>query len=281
MSIEELAGVIETLAPRITAPEIAGRSLRGVILHLQKTADDTNPSIVGFGQAIENLANKNLSATELLNIFGMENITVARILMKNIEEMKYYTKAITDTNVAIEQASVNTDNNASRLEQARNRVKLLSIELGERLSPALTFSTSSFGYLIRATMAIIRFFDEYKIVIVSTLSGILAYTIAVNASTITTKLFAFATNIAEKAVRLFNFAVKSNPIGLLVGLVTAAATALLMFSRSTSAAEKAQKMLNDVMSDAKKNVMDEKVNIDLLLVAARDENDAKKKGARR
>lgn len=91
ISIEELVGIIETLSPRISQPEIAGRSLKGVILDLQKGADDTNPAIVGFAQAIENLGKKNLSTTELTKMFGDENITVAKILLNNTAEMNKYT----------------------------------------------------------------------------------------------------------------------------------------------------------------------------------------------
>jgi len=92
LSIETLAATLETLAPRMTAPEIAGRGLRGMILRLQTGADDTNPKIVGFSTAIENLSKKQLTATEMMNLFGLENITVAQTLIANVQELKKYEK---------------------------------------------------------------------------------------------------------------------------------------------------------------------------------------------
>ena len=61
LSIETLAATLETLAPRFSQPEIAGRGLRGMLLRLQIGADDTNPAIVGMTTAIENLGKKMLT----------------------------------------------------------------------------------------------------------------------------------------------------------------------------------------------------------------------------
>ena len=109
--IESLIATIETLAPRISQPEIAGRTLKGILIDLQTGANDTNPAIVGMVTAFENLAKKNLTVTQLTKLFGVENVTTAKILINNVDELKKYEKAVTGTNVAIEQATINTDNN--------------------------------------------------------------------------------------------------------------------------------------------------------------------------
>ena len=67
-----MVATIETLTPRISQPEIAGRSLKGVLLDLQLGADDTNSAIVGMGTALKNLGKKNLDITELTKMFGKE-----------------------------------------------------------------------------------------------------------------------------------------------------------------------------------------------------------------
>ena len=101
LSIETLAATLETLAPRFSQPEIAGRGLKGMLLHLQTGADDTNPAIVGLSKALENLDKKMLTPLESLKMFGLENINVANTLIINREELKRYEKAMTGTNVAI------------------------------------------------------------------------------------------------------------------------------------------------------------------------------------
>ena len=177
MNYEQLIGVIETLAPRMSQPEIAGRSLKNIILQLEQSAKETRPSVVGFAQAIENLGKKHLDTTELVKMFGQENITAGKILINNVSEIKKYTEAVTGTEVAIEQASVNTDNNSSKLEQAKNRFNLIAIELGDKLAPALTFSTNGVSYLIKATLALIRVFQDHKNIVLI-LTAITGYWIA-------------------------------------------------------------------------------------------------------
>ncbi|MDP3641850.1 MAG: phage tail tape measure protein, partial [Bacteroidota bacterium] len=179
LSIETLAATLETLAPRFSQPEIAGRGLRGMLLRLQTGADDTNPAVVGMTTAVENLGKKMLSPQEKLKMFGLENINVANTLITNVEELKRYEKALTGTNVAIEQAAINTDNNNARLAQARNRLNVMSIELGEKLAPALTISTSGLSYFVKALSIMTDFISRNKVLLLTLIYSFTAYSIAV------------------------------------------------------------------------------------------------------
>lgn len=288
MSIEELVGVIETMAPRMKEPEMAGRNLRAIILKLQETADDTNPVVVGFSQAIENLAKKNLSATELTNLFGLENIAAARILMKNTEETKKYTNAVTGTNVALEQANINTDNNASKLAQARNKVQLLSIEFGEKLAPAMTFSTNTFAAFMRVALAAPDFFRRHQIAIIALTGALLAYnasllkstalkaidfiwnrnliaqyirnSIVLNAMVTAEKLKTLwttnstvATKLATTAQYLWNAALAANPLGIVIVAITALVAAIKIYDATNADAIRLEKERAQVLSDLKKS----------------------------
>ena len=62
---------------------------------------------------------------------------MGELLVKSKNEFNRYTKAVTGTNVAIEQASKNTNNAKAIQAQAQNEFKLTAIALGERLSPAM------------------------------------------------------------------------------------------------------------------------------------------------
>ena len=77
--------------------------------------------------------------------------------------------------------------------------------------------------------------------------------------------------IATVAQKAWNLAQKMNPIGLVIGLLAAAGTALYMYSKKMSAAEKAQKELNNTMLEAKKSIVDQKVEMELLMKTAKDE----------
>lgn len=253
MSYEELVGTIETLAPRMTQPEMAGRSLRAVLLKLQEGADDTNPAIVGITTAMENLGKKNLSVSELVKMFGIENITAAKILINNVGEMKNYISAVTGTSVALEQAAINTDNNSSKLAQAQNRVQLMSIELGEKLAPALTFSTNGFSYLMKAILGSISFFNEHKAVVLSALVGVVAYTTVVYGVAAAKKVWAAATWLVDVAMKALNTTSKASPWGVVIAGIAAAVTFLLTFKKSVDQVTESQKKLNDIRDEGLKN----------------------------
>lgn len=307
LTYETLIATIETLAPRISQPEIAGRTLKGVLLDLQKGADDTNPAIVGMATALENLNKKNLSTIQLTKMFGEENITTAKILIKNVEQLKQYEKEITGTNTALEQAATNTNNRNAQLAQAKNKLELVRIELGEKLAPIMTLTTSSSALFLKVLSALVGILWNYGGVLLTAGSAIASYTLATKLATFwetknntekgiglaLAKLKVFWHGVergalllsaaaqalltgnitrATAAMRVFNATTKMNPIGLLVGILTAGVVALAMYSRGLTAAQKAQKAMNEVNIDAQKNIAEEKVKLDLLLKTARNKN---------
>lgn len=140
--IEQTVALIETLAYRGIKDEVAGTGLKKFFLVLQTGADETNPKIVGLDKALENLKNKNMDAGAIKKMFGEEGYNTASVILQNTEMVKDFTAAVTDTNVAYEQATINSDTAQAKLEQARNKMKLAAIDLGEKLNPALTVSTN-------------------------------------------------------------------------------------------------------------------------------------------
>ena len=140
--IEQTVALIETLAYRGIKDEVAGTGLKKFFLVLQTGADETNPKIVGLDKALENLKNKNMDAGAIKKMFGEEGYNTASVILQNTEMVKDFTSAVTGTNVAYEQAAINSDTAQAKLEQARNKMKLAAIDLGEKLNPALTVSTN-------------------------------------------------------------------------------------------------------------------------------------------
>ena len=140
--IEQTVALIETLAYRGIKDEVAGTGLKKFFLVLQTGADETNPKIVGLDKALENLKNKNMDAGAIKKMFGEEGYNTASVILQNTEMVKDFTAAVTGTNVAYEQAAINSDTAQAILEQARNKMKLAAIDLGEKLNPALTVSTN-------------------------------------------------------------------------------------------------------------------------------------------
>ena len=140
--IEQTVALIETLAYRGIKDEVAGTGLKKFFLVLQTGADETNPKIVGLDKALENLKNKNMDAGAIKKMFGEEGYNTASVILQNTEMVKDFTAAVTGTNVAYEQAAINSDTAQAKLEQARNKMKLAAIDLGGKMNPALTVSTN-------------------------------------------------------------------------------------------------------------------------------------------
>ena len=151
LSIEQTVGLIETLAPRFSKAETAGTNLKNILLKLESGSNDTKPSVVGLNTALENLANKNLSTAELTKRFGQENINAAAILIKYRQEVDQYTKAVSGSNVAIEQATVNTGTRAATAAQNMNRIQNNLIAIGEKLAPVMN---SGLGLVNKFTSAL-------------------------------------------------------------------------------------------------------------------------------
>ena len=175
VSIEQTVGLIETLAEKGIKDEVAGTGLKKFFLVLQTGADETNPKIVGLNQALDNLAAKNMGAKAIKDMFGEEGYNVASVIMQDIDKVKQYTAAVTDTNIAYEQAAINSNTAAAALDQARNKMKLAAIELGEKLNPAFTVSTNLATNLIKILPGLIDWFKKWGVVILALSAPVAAY----------------------------------------------------------------------------------------------------------
>lgn len=118
----DLVASIEAIAPRITEASSAGINLRNIFLTLESSADARlRPSVVGLSKALENLASRNLDATELTKMFGKESVTAAIALLQERDAFESLRKNIVDTNAAYEQAGINNDNLAGSITKLQNK----------------------------------------------------------------------------------------------------------------------------------------------------------------
>lgn len=173
--IEQTVALIETLAYRGIKDEVAGTGLKKFFLVLQTGADETNPKIVGLDKALENLKNKNMDAGAIKKMFGEEGYNTASVILQNTEMVKDYTAAVTGTNVAYEQAAINSDTAQAKLEQARNKMKLAAIDLGEKLNPALAVSTNMLSYVIKILPGLIDWIQKWGGTVVTLLVPLATY----------------------------------------------------------------------------------------------------------
>lgn len=271
VSIEQLQGTIQMLAEKGLEAEPAGTALRKFFLVLQTGPDETNPKVVGLQTALENLNKKSLSAAQIQTMFGEEAYSAATILIDNVDKVRQYTEAVTDTSIAMEQAAINSDTNEAKMAQYRNSIKEAGIELMERLNPSLSLLTGWTTKIIVALPKLIDWCIKYKSVLIASGSALAAYNIAVNAATIYTKAYNFIVKVATASTNGFNKVLKLNPAGLvlagLTALVTYISTKLIP---NTDAATEAQRKYNEELQRTQeeleryKSIEDRYKNIDAL-----------------
>lgn len=270
VSIEQLVGSIETLGEKGIKDEVAGTGLKTFFLRLQTGADDTNPKVVGLQTALKNL--QKLSTQDILSRFGQEAYTVAQTLIAGADKVDYYTKAVTGTNVATEQAAINSDNAAAKMAQMKNQLKEAGIELMEKLNPSVNLLGTYFTNMIKILPPLIDFLQKYGKVIAYGTIVVLSYIAvvkiqhfwltkvktatgeyiviqklkqfwdrAVAASTwlyiAATSALTGKTNQAKMAMKAFFLIIKANPLGAIIAAVTALAGGIYLLATRTKNAK--------------------------------------------
>lgn len=174
------------------------------------------------------------------------------------------------TSVTKEFEVQNTTVQAS-MDKAKKAINDLRVELGERLSPLMSHLISSSSAVVRALVTLVRFLMENKTALMSLAAGVAAYTLVIKIAAIHTKALALGSKLlnaalaaqrlgliavsgvtalftgnvsrATAAFRLFSSAIKANPIGLAVSLVTSAIVAVGSWIHKVNEARKAEQEL--------------------------------------
>lgn len=188
--IEQLVGVLETLGERGIEGSVAGTQLKTFFLKLEAGAEDTRPSVVGLQQALENLAKKNLDVTEMIKMFGLESITTAQALISSADKVKYYTDAVTGTNIAVEQAAINSDTMEAKMAQLKNQINETGMALAQDLAPVFSKFTNLATKIVMALPPLVKFMKEYgfEVLTVATAITILSFRISILNSLLKAKL---------------------------------------------------------------------------------------------
>lgn len=154
-------------------------------------------------------------------------------------------QAFGEANSVIEEFTVKNTNAQAKLEKARKVYADMQLELGERLAPAYASVIHKGSAMLKMLGATVEFlFDNRKALILAAVA-IGSYTVAVNAANWATKIYNALTTAATAITKGFNTAVKTSPVGLIISLLTTAATAFYLFGQKADSAKKSQKEFND------------------------------------
>lgn len=268
--IEQLVGSIETLAEKGIVNEVAGTGLKMFFLRLQTGADETNPKIVGLQTALKNL--QKLSTEEIVKRFGAETYTVAQTLIDGADKVEYYTKAVTGTNVAMEQAAINSETNEARLAQLKNKKRETGIELMEKLNPSLNMLTGWTTKLLSMAPALIDWLVKYKGALASTCVTLFALIAYKKADVAWSKLqVVWNEKIVASLLSLGKF-VKANPYAFLAVGVAALIGRLIDLKREQNRVTESQKSMLRISNDLNDKYGEQESKIRLLTNVIHNQN---------
>jgi TP901 family phage tail tape measure protein len=265
MTLEQTIAILEVLGEKQLKGAEAGTMLRSSLMKMkaagvgyQSGLFNVRDGLIEVNKKLETFSTQLEKDTYKQEVFGERSIVVGTILLKNIEKYDDLTKAVTGTNTAIEQATKNTNNNAASLAQAKNRAALMAIEFGEKLAPAMTFSTNMFTKFLRVLVASIDFYKEHRRLINSIAVGITTYFVAVQASIVWDKLKIFWTDKVQGSLRNLFTTIKTNPWGLIASAVATAITFLIQYTSSVKTATDEQKAFNETLQKSNDILVNQK-----------------------
>jgi TP901 family phage tail tape measure protein len=288
ISIEQMVGTVEAIAPKFSNAMRAGTALDRVLLKMREQGIGVKDGVFDLNRGIDELRIRFASGQSSADLFGVEQAKMGEILVMTQGDMNKYTAEVTNTSIAFEQAGKNTDNMAARLAQAKNKVTLMYQEIGTKLAPAVVRSTNAFNYFLKALMGMPQFVRENQMLIIGLAGAILAYNgnllksiassiwdtavrlksaLALRASATARALEAEMTIVQAtqtKALTIWqrtaitlqwawNAALAANPVGLVIAGITALVLALMYFSRNSKenmALEASKKTLTDDLTTA-------------------------------
>ena len=278
--IEQLVGSIETLGEKGVKGEIAGTGLKKFFLTLQTGASSTNPKVVGLTTAVENLKKKVDEAEKkragggaafLKKMFGEEGFSIASIISSNIDKLKEYTAAVTDTDVAMEQAAINSDTLAASKAQFKNKLIETGNALIEKINPSLGILVSWQTKLIGTLPGVIDFFVKYRGTITTLALAWIVYSIQINKAIIMDKIkWLWTEKIIGSFVKLRTLAA-TNPWGAVIAGGALLVALLIDLTRHTDNLSRAQKSIAKIKDDAIVKLDQERIKLDLLVKIANDE----------
>lgn len=211
----------------------------------------------GFEDLIPVFQEMGLDGARAVGVLSSMASSIDKIDEAQIVANKSMIEGISLTN----EYNIKNDNKAAKLEKARKALREMAFELGEHLSPALLVSTNTMSYMVKITINLIKFVQQYGSVIATTAATIATYTIAVNAATIAIKAKQTWLLLAEKAQKLFNATAKANPYVLVASAVAGLVTWLITYTKRTKEAAEAQKKLNEYLEDTEE-IMNRTKSID-------------------
>ena len=279
MSVTDIMGFASALDQNMLRSEMASTALSGLILRIyQEPAKyarlaqidveeftrlmqtDVNAAVISFLEALNKMGGMAQIAPVLkeMQLSGAEAASVISTLAGNVDlvrrEQENANKAFAEGTSITNEYNVQNDTVQAGLEKARKSFQEVRIELGERLEPVMK-NLISFGSLtVKGLLSLIKAFDDYRGVIVTTTTAVGLYTAAVNVSVIADKAKVLWTGRIVTGMKSLFTLLRANPWGIAAAAVGVLVGALIDWNRNQIAVSDSMKKMNGELANEQKAV---------------------------
>ena len=283
MKTNQTIGVVEAIAPKFKDASQAGNSFDKVLLTMKDKQIGYQSGLFNMNDALDELQTRFAKGEKASDLFGKEHAKMAEVLVMAKDDVIRYTEAVTGTDKALEQAAKNTNNRAAKRAQAMNRLKLVMIDLGEKVAPAITMGTNAFTSFLSYLSKSPTLFRENKQLILALATAF----VVLQGKTILATLASMknrAAHLLEAAAKMKNATataylntyaeqyrmtqgnvsrgvlklrtsfsllwktIVANPVGAIVTGIYALITAVNFMEKHTDSAMRAEKLKNSILS---------------------------------
>ncbi len=126
VNFEEMNAAMQVLAKGGLVGPRAGTGMQGAILKLNEILPGGIRGAGGLAAAFELLNENNVTATEMMQLFGLESIKAGNIIKEDTKLLSFWIKAVTNNNVAQSQADI-------RMASLTKKAKGLGVAIEETL----------------------------------------------------------------------------------------------------------------------------------------------------
>ena len=279
MSVTDIMGFASALDQNMLRSEMASTALSGLILRIyQEPAKyarlaqmdveeftrlmqtDVNAAVISFLEALNKMGGMAQIAPVLkeMQLSGAEAASVISTLAGNVDlvrrEQENANKAFAEGTSITSEYNVQNNTVQAGLEKARKSFQEVRIELGERLEPVMK-NLISFGSLtVKGLLSLIKAFDDYRGVIVTTTTAVGLYTAAVNVSVIADKAKVLWTGRIVTGMKSLFTLLRANPWGIAATAVGVLVGALIDWNRNQIAVSDSMKKMNGELANEQKAV---------------------------
>ncbi|WP_337626249.1 phage tail tape measure protein [Phocaeicola sp.] len=279
MSVTDIMGFASALDQNMLRSEMASTALSGLILRIyQEPAKyarlaqmdveeftslmqtDVNAAVISFLEALNKMGGMAQIAPVLkeMQLSGAEAASVISTLAGNVDlvrrEQENANKAFAEGTSITSEYNVQNNTVQAGLEKARKSFQEVRIELGERLEPVMK-NLISFGSLtVKGLLSLIKAFDDYRGVIVTTTTAVGLYTAAVNISVIADKAKVLWTGRIVTGMKSLFTLLRANPWGIAAAAVGVLVGALIDWNRNQIAVSDSMKKMNGELANEQKAV---------------------------